>query len=435
MPPGNDFSNIDGCPAATLGKLQDRLLREHISYCMASSPYYRKRLKNVATAIEDIDGHSLQQLPFTRKSDIEQANDRFLAVAPDRIADIVLSSGTTGKPTRIQYTQNDLKRIAACEARALTGCGVTAADRVLLTCTMDRCFVAGLAYYSGLQRIGAAAIRGGQGTLEGHMALIRRLRPHYLIGVPSFLVRLGVFVQRRWGESSAPMIKGIVCIGEAVRDRAFRPLKPAADLAALWGAPVFSTYASSEAVTPFCECTAGMGGHLLPDMAILEIVDEQGRRLPAGKIGEIVLTPLKIEGMPLVRFRTGDISFREDEHCSCGRTAPRLGPILGRKQQMMKVRGTTFYPQMVFSVLDQLAGLEDYYLVAEGGGDAAEKLIVFAAIADADIDKDHIRRLLQAELRVKPEVIICSVEHIQKTVMAPQQRKPIRFFDQRQMLR
>ena len=128
------------------------------------------------------------------------------------------------------------------------------------------------------------------------------------------------------------------------------------NLEEVWGAKIYSTYASSETITSFCECTAQRGGHLHPDLAVVEIVNEQGEVLAPGETGEVVVTPLQIEGMPLLRFRTGDISFMVDEPCACGRFSPRLGPILGRKKQMIKFRGTTLYPNSLYAVLDSFPG-------------------------------------------------------------------------------
>ena len=110
----------------------------------------------------------------------------------------------------------------------------------------------------------------------------------------------------------------------------------------------------------------------------MEIVDENGAVLSAGTVGEVVVTPLSVEGMPLIRFKTGDISFLMDEPCACGRSSPRLGPILGRKKQMMKIRGTTLYPQAVYSALDEMDGVDDYYMVVTSRGDLSDEMTIYA---------------------------------------------------------
>ena len=205
-----------------------------------------------------------------------------------------------------------------------------------MTCTIDRCFIAGLAYYSGAQAIGAACIRNGLNSLESHAGIIKLMGPSVIVGVPSFLRKLGMFVYDK--KISTGSVKKLVCIGEPLRDKDMKSLAVAREIEKIWGAKAYSTYSSSEIVTTFCECTRQNGGHLHPELAVVEIVNERGRRVSAGVTGELVVTPLAIEGMPLVRFQTGDISFMMDESCACGRKSPRLGPILGRKKQMLKIK-------------------------------------------------------------------------------------------------
>ncbi len=345
-----------GTPAE-IRAMQERLLGEHLRYIAERSPYYRRLLKDIPTGPLGLD--LLADFPLTDKKAFSDHNDELLSVPVSKIEDIVLSSGTTGRPTRIMYTRADLDRLAYNEQLSFASTGLTAEDTVLLTCTMDRCFIAGLAYYLGVRAIGAAAIRNGLNTLESHAEIISRLRPTAIVGVPSFLAKLGRFLSGSGLAEAASGVKRLICIGEPVRGRDLRPSPLGQRLAEAWdGAKVFSTYASSETISSFCECTGGCGGHLHPELAIVEIVDDAGGRVADGEAGEIVLTPLGIEGMPLLRFRTGDVSFLVSEPCSCGRNTPRIGPILGRKQQMMKFRGTTLYPNMVFEVLDAIVGRE-----------------------------------------------------------------------------
>ena len=141
--------------------------------------------------IESFTLDSLSQLPLTDKSDFSQYNDEFQAVSNKAIADMAFSSGTTGHPTKFVYTESDLERLAYNEAQAFRGCGVTDEDLVLLTCTMDRCFIAGLAYYSGPRALGAGVIRNGHSTLASYLEIIKRTSPTVMVGVPSFLLRLG----------------------------------------------------------------------------------------------------------------------------------------------------------------------------------------------------------------------------------------------------
>jgi len=223
----------------------------------------------------------------------------------------------------------------------------------------------------------------------------------------------------------------MVCIGEPLRDKDLNFLPVGLDLEKIWKAKAYSTYSSSEIISTFCECTAQAGGHLHPDLAVVEIVDANGRSLPCGQIGEIVVTPLRIEAMPLVRFKTGDISFLIDKPCACGRRSLRLGPILGRKKQMMKVQGTTLYPQAIYTCLEQIQGIMEYYISVSSAGLLSDNIEIYAAVNNPACTKTQIQEKLQAHLRVKPKVFICDEELIREQVYSPGFRKPVRFFDRR----
>ncbi|MEI6072413.1 MAG: AMP-binding protein [Verrucomicrobiae bacterium] len=414
--------------AEEISAVRQRLLREHLDYCRRNSPFYRDLLAGIAP--EAVTFESLANLPLTDKEDFSARNAEFLAVPPDRIVDIVLSSGTTGLPNSVMYSEHDLRRLAHNEALSLAACGVTRDDTALLTCTMDRCFVAGLAYQTGLRQIGAAVIRSGASTLANQGDLIRRLNPTVLVGVPTFLRKLGRFLAENGHDPAASSVRSLVCIGEPLRDAGLAPLQLAQDLEALWQAPAFSTYATSETVSTFCECPARCGGHLNPELAIVEIVDAAGRRLPAGEHGEVVLTPLQCEGMPLVRFRTGDMSFLIEVPCSCGRFTPRLGPILGRLCQMIKTKGTTVYPLAILAALNSMAGISDYYVVATSEDHLSDLLTVHAAVSDG-CSPESIAEQLQSRLRVKTSVVIRTEAEIAREIQGPESRKANRFIDQR----
>ena len=413
-------------------KIQESLLRRHLANVLRHSPFYSEQLAALKIRPARFRLADLASLPFTDKAVLEERNDEFLASPASRVVDIVLSSGTTGKPTRIMYTEQDLQRLAYNEKISFASCGFTADDVVLLTCTMDRCFVAGLAYFLGIRSLGAAAIRNGNASLDSHAEILQRLKPTALVGVPTFLRKLGLFMKENGLDPASTAVRKLVCIGEPLRDAKFKPLKLGVDLEALWKAKAFSTYASSEIVTTFCECRAQQGGHLHPDLGIVEIVDEQGRPVPSGTPGEIVVTPLAVEGMPLIRFKTGDVSFLVEKTCACGRHSPRLGPIIGRKKQMLKVRGTTLYPQAIFSALEEIPGMSEYYLLVSSQDDLSDDIEVHVAAQPGFVvSVEQVEAKLQSRLRVKPRVRIEPVERVRQQVFTAKSRKPIRFFDLR----
>jgi phenylacetate-CoA ligase len=410
---------------------QAAALEKHVAHCARHSPYYRRLFAERRIKPASLSLDSLNALPATSKNDFAQHNADFLAVAPAQIVDIVLSSGTTGRPTRVMYTERDLQRLAYNEELSFEACGIGADDIALLTCTMDRCFVAGLAYFLGIRARGAAAIRNGHGTLASHAEIVKSIKPSVLVGVPSFLRKLALFLDEHGIPPGRTSVRKLVCIGEPVRGPDLAPLKLGNDLRTLWNADVFSTYASSECITTFCECTAQRGGHLHPDLAVIEIVDEQDRPVPPGTPGEVVLTPLAIEGMPLLRFKTGDVSFVTNDLCGCGRTAPRLGPILGRRQQMMKIRGTSLYPPAVFAALDEIPGVGEYYLEIISRDDLSDELIIHLGAHPGQPAADWLREQLQARLRVTPLIAIDPEDKVRHHIYSPESRKPIRVFDRR----
>ena len=411
---------------------QERRLRSHLAYVAAHSPYYRTLFGKQGIDVNRMSLDSLAEIPCTDKSTLGEQNDSFLAVPRRLIVDIVLSSGTTGRATTIMYTENDLLRLARNEEIALVRCGMTADDVVLLTCTMDRCFIAGLAYFSGVRKIGAAAIRNGLGSLESHLEIIRRLRPTVVVGVPSFLVKLGRLLIHEGIDPNMNSVKKIVAIGEPIRDRAMGLLPLGEELERLWGAWVYSTYASSETTTSLCDCSARQGGHLPTELAVVEIVDDQDGVLPSGAVGEVVVTPLGIQGMPLVRFKTGDISFLNDSPCACGSNSPRLGPILGRKNQLLKLKGTTLFASAINAVMEDIPDVIDYYVMVESPEALSDGVTVVAAVGGGASSAESIMETLRDRLRVRPRVVIVDAVELRNNVFDGNSRKVNRFLDLRE---
>jgi phenylacetate-CoA ligase len=411
--------------AAELRTLQTRLLRKHLKLCQKHSPYYRNLLADF-----DFSGFQigdLVKIPTSDKSILSEKNDMFIAVPEDEIRDISFTSGTTGASCRITYTENDLDRLAYNDATGFAGSGIGSGDRVLLTCTIDRCFIAGLAYFMGVRRLGATAIRNGINSLESHADIIMRLKPSAIIGVPSFLRHLGIFLHENKIDSGS--VKRLICIGEPLRDEKLENNSLARQLLQVWQAQIFSTYASSEIVTSFTECSAQCGGHLPPDLAVLEILDESGNALPPGAVGEVTVTPLQVTGMPLVRFRTGDISFMIDSPCRCGRFSPRIGPILGRKAQMLKIRGTTLFPNTFFTVLDSSPEISEYYMEASGDG-LSDSVEIFVALKKQEMRLDNVAKKIRAKCRISVPIREMPMEAVREKVFSAS-RKPVRFFDLR----
>ena len=297
----------------------------------------------------------------------------------------------------------------------------------MIGAALDRAFMAGLAYFLGLRKIGATVIRSGSGQLMLVAEFVRRYRPNVLVGVPSLFLALGRMLEKHGDDLLSFGVEKIVCIGEPVRnaDLGLSPLGQA--LAATWGAEVYGTYASTEMATSFSDCPAGRGGHVPPDLCVIEVVDEQGRPVAAGEAGEVVATPLGIEGTPLLRYRTGDIATLHSEPCSCGRTPPRLGPILGRRAHMLKCRGTTLFPAAIGSALMTLSGVQGHYLEVYREFDLSDRLKVVVG-SNGDLSVEQVAEVIAAKTRVKPEVVLVTPEEVQARTIQPDKRKPVTFF-------
>jgi phenylacetate-CoA ligase len=191
-----------------------------------------------------------------------------------------------------------------------------------------------------------------------------------------------------------------------------------------WNAKAYSTYASTEMTTAFCECREQCGGHLIPELGTVEILDDAGSVLPDGEIGEVTITPFHIEGMPLLRYRTGDMSFLMNEPCACGRNSPRLGPIVGRKHQMIKCKGTSFYPSAIGNVLDGFDSVQEYQ-IRVSRKDLSDEVSVSLALTD-ESELAKIDNALAAALRVRVKLIVEPFDILQKIVFPPTSRKPVR---------
>ncbi len=404
----------------TIRAEQTRLLNAHLQYARSHSPYY------AALPGHPITLEELATLPVTAKADLANYNEQFFALPENKLADICFTSGTTGHPCRIAYSESDLERLALNDATGFFAAGIRPGSKTLLTCTVDRCFIAGLAYYSGCRKLGAPAIRNGLNSLESHADIFRRERPEAIVGVPSFLVRLGEFLET--GNVDISCVETLVCIGESLRDAELKLTPLGERLERLWPGKSFSTYASSEIATSFTECSARRGGHAPSTLAIVEILDDAGTVLPPGETGEVTVTPLGVTGMPLVRFRTGDLGFLIAEKCSCGRNTVRLSPILGRKAQMLKVRGTTLFPGAFFSVLDECREVAEYF--AEVSGDSLSDEVTLFVAAEKKLDLEKLRNAVYARTRVKVAVCQVGVEMARDRVFG-RSRKATRFFDLR----
>jgi len=265
--------------------------------------------------------------------------------------------------------------------------------------------------------------------MEGHADIISMVHPSVLIGVPSFLVKLGDYLNKNHVDYHC--FKKLICIGESLRNRDLQLTAIGKQLDELWPNAAHSTYAATETIVGFTEChETRCGGHPPADLVIAEVLDDNGNRVPDGEPGELTLTPLQVTGMPLIRFRTGDITFILPEPCPCGRGSIRIGPILGRKAQMLKMHGTTIYPGAFFNVLDSIPEISEYYMEVRGSAQSDEIAVFAACRPGYTVESLNIAGLLRGRVRIHVPVIQVSEEKAMHQVYGIS-RKPKRFFDYR----
>jgi phenylacetate-CoA ligase len=184
--------------------------------------------------------------------------------------------------------------------------------------------------------------------------------------------------------------------------------------------------------TAFTECGEGKGGHYQPELVIVELLDENNEQVGPNTPGEVTITTLGVEGMPLLRYKTGDICLYDDAPCACGRTTLRLSPLMGRKKQMIKFKGTTLYPPALFDLLNEREEILDFVVEVYSDEIGLDQVLLYIVPADNSEECDHgIRAYLQARLRVSPQIKYVSVEEIQKIQINEAGRKVIKFIDKR----
>ncbi|HTQ27880.1 MAG TPA: AMP-binding protein [Puia sp.] len=412
---------------------QDQQLRQTLSYLQGHSPYYRRLFASWGidpAAIRSTE--DLVDLPVTEKEALQQWNEDFICVRRNQILEYTSTSGTLGSPVTVALTESDLQRLACNEYNSFVCADGSADDVYQLMLTLDRQFMAGMAYYSGIRKLGAGLIRVGPGVPSLQWETISRLKPTAIVAVPSFIYKLIQYAQEHRIDVNAASVKKAICIGENIRNTDFSLNVLGKKIAGSWNISLYSTYASTEMQTAFTECGEGRGGHLQPDLIIVELLDEQNRPVPEGQPGEVTITTLGVEAMPLLRYKTGDICIAHSAPCACGRNSLRLSPVIGRKKQMIKFKGTTLFAPALFDLLHGMEEIREYVAEIysnEIGTD--EVLLHLSPIAPGEETDHKIRAYLQAKLRVSPHIKYLSPEDMQRLQFPDGARKPVRFIDKR----
>lgn len=424
---------IETQTTAEITALQNQLLQKQIAYLMEKSPFYQQKFKEENIKLGTIQTiNDLKKVSVTTKNDLQLYNDDFFCVPKQDILDYATTSGTLGDPVTFGLTDSDLERLAYNEMLSFQCAGVQKGDLVQLMTTMDRRFMAGLAYFLGLRKLGAGIVRVGAGVPPLQWDSILRYQPKYLIAVPSFILKMIEYAEENQIDYNNSSVKGIICIGEALRNSELQPTLLAQRIRDKWNVDLYSTYASTEMSAAFTECQQFKGGHHHPELIITEILDDDGNEVPNGALGELVITTLGIEAMPLLRFKTGDLVRKHSETCSCGRNTYRLGPVEGRKQQMIKYKGTTLYPPAMHDAVAHFKEVKLHLIEITSNEIGTDEICIRLFSTDRSEEfSSKLKDYFRAKLRVTPQITFEEETVLQKTIFDPLSRKPITFIDKR----
>lgn len=430
----NKYPLIEYQPLDVIKKYQEVRLCETMEYLNAKSPFYSKMFNDNHIDIEKIKTiESLQEIPFTEKKDLQLYNEDFICVQKEKIIDYITTSGTLGDPVTFACSEKDLQRLAYNEKISFICAGLRPGNIMQLMTTIDKRFMAGLAYFLGIRDLGASIIRVGNGIPELQWDTIRRIKPDTILCVPSFILRLIQYAEEHGIDYKNSTIRRIIGIGEGLRDQNFNLNLLGKKIKEKWDVQLFATYSSTEMSATFPECEYGCGGHHHPELIIVEIIGENDAPVKDGEVGEVVITTLGVETMPLLRFRTGDMASIHTEPCCCGRKSFRISPLVGRKNNMIKLKGTTLYPPAIFDVLDNTEYVENYVVYIDYNSTGTDEVLVKIGLRhtpEFDVVKE-LKDRFRARIRVAPEIEITPVEIIQKINFPATSRKPVKLIDNR----
>ncbi|MEZ5046892.1 MAG: AMP-binding protein [Chitinophagaceae bacterium] len=429
-----NYIDIEYKNLAEQSMFQLDLLKQLLHYCGQHSLYYQNLFKKNKIQIEHLKTlDDFSHIPTTNKEDIQLQNEAFFCIPKHEIAEYTTTSGTLGKPIIVPLSKKDIERLKINEKLSFELMGITTQDVVQLMLTIDKQFMAGLAYYLGAQAIGAATIRSGIGAISYQWQMAQTLQTTAIVAVPSFIYKLLKFaIEEQIDFTKIPITKAL-CIGEGVRLSDFSLNKLGEAIHSKWNIQLYNTYASTEMQTAFTECEHGQGGHHHPALIYFEVLDEQNKLCQEGEYGEIVISTLGVSAMPLIRYRTGDIACYYTEPCSCGRKTKRLSPIQGRKNHMIKYKGTTLFPNAIFEVLNEQSHIQDYAieLLHDEHENDLIKIYITTSTSHTKEVLEKLPNILKSKLRVTPIIIDCPLSEINQIQNPEGARKVQKLIDHR----
>ena len=400
---------IETIDRAALERLQLQRLQETVRRVAAHVPFYQQKFAELGVKPGDLRSLAdLRRLPFTTSADL-RANypTGLLAVPYDDALRLHTSSGTTGKPKALFFSRQDVDNAGELCARSFVATGVTKQDvfQNMMTYGM---FTGALVTHYGAEKVGCLVIPAGPGNSERQLMLMQDFRTTFLHVTPSYALYLATFME----EHGVDPRRGLALRKAFVGAEPYT-LETCRKIEESLGLDVYNSYGLSEMNGPGVafECEQKHGMHLWEDHFIAEIIDPQtGETVPEGETGELVMTTLCREAMPLLRYRTRDITSLLTAPCPCGRTHRRLNRIAGRSDDMLIVRGVNLYPQQIERVLMAEPGVgRNYQIALEGLDEMTVKVELEEAGFEAKVEQlmklqNHLAEKLRSEILVKPRV-------------------------------
>lgn len=381
-----------------LEELQVERLRRTLERVWGARTAYRSRMEEAGLSPDRVAGiQDLAELPFSEKQDFRDGYPLgMLAVPLGEVLRLHASSGTTGTRTIVGYTAGDLQVWAELVARLATAAGVTPSDVAQIALSYGL-FTGGFGLHYGLERIGATVIPASGGNTELQLSLIGELGPTVLVSTPTYALHLTEAARDRGIDLRAGGLRlglfGAEPWSEGIRER----------IEADMGILATDNYGLSEVLGPGVagECEFKDGMHIAEDHFIAEVIDPAtGKPLGEGKPGELVLTTLTREAVPVVRFRTGDLTTMTRERCRCGRKNARMSRVLGRVDDMLIIRGVNVYPSQVERALLQVEGVEPHYLIVVDRRGELDTLEVWVEVSES-VFSDDTRLMKEFERTVE----------------------------------
>lgn len=429
-----DFLNSENVKGFQLIKV-----KETIQYAYKNSKFYRNLFKKLNISPNDIRVlGDIEKIPITTKEDLRKKNWDFVAAPRSSWVDCFSTSGTTGEPIFLPCVIEDLERIAMLTAKSFKVAGVKKGDVIQMTLPMSTAmWIAGLGFWLGNIVNGNCTLRIGPGFVDSQIKIMQLLRPTIVIGVPSFLIKLA-YAARKVKDFKKIKPRLILITAENIIKEDFNRNALGKQLGDIWdGVAIRSGFGSNEMEAVGFECDQEHGHHMSSEAIFFEVVDPNTHRvLKDGEKGMLVITHLGVKGMPLIRYSQGDITFKISQRCRCGRTSNRIGPILGRIDQQIKIKGVNIYPSAIEEILLDFSEIGQYYIEVSSDGHFRDRISIYFSIEERSrcYSKDLIYKIkdrIRSMFGVGVDVFMRKSQEILKQTMPSDSRKPKRFFDMR----